>query len=64
MLSAANWPWWLTRSSSRLRCQWAKLDSGTRLPSALITWIWSSASGYSAKVGSISITTLYWLRLS
>ncbi|MNN24990.1 hypothetical protein D3C81_1384430 [compost metagenome] len=64
MFSAANWPWCCTRSSSRLRSQRAKADSGTRWPSLPIRWIWSSASGYWAYCGSISITTLYWLRLS
>ncbi|MCY1536181.1 hypothetical protein D9M68_716270 [compost metagenome] len=64
MFSAANWPWWLTRSSSMLRSQRAKVDNGTRAPAAVINWIWSSASGCWAYCGLISITTLYWLRLS
>ncbi|MCY1452814.1 hypothetical protein D9M71_697660 [compost metagenome] len=64
MLSAAKAPSCCTRSSSRLRSQRAKVDSGTCAPSLPTTRTWSSASGCWAYCGSISITTLYWLRLS
>ncbi len=61
MVTAGNWPMWLTTSAAARSSMRASEASGTCWPSAVATWICCSACGPMRPPSWLSSTTRYWL---